>query len=313
MKKFLIKLFAYAFCLLLPFVGYFSWIQAKPAAYAGSLMGSVHMKSRLLASTPGERIIVVGGSSVPYSIRCETVSEAAGMPCINLGATAYLGLEYYTSLLEPYVHEGDIIVFAPEFSMFENVVSYTTAWMAVENDFSLIKALPLSYYPEMVQSFYSYSRQKLAMLAESEMQSYEEEYESFGFGPWGDITFERENILQDKYNTEDCRAVDADTLSPRVVSALNRFAKKAQEKGARVCITFAPFNRLAFTGTQEGLDAFQQKLTESCSTIPVISRVQDSLMDEDLFFNSNNHLNDKGMEIRTEKLIDDLRAAGFIQ
>ena len=42
-------------------------------------------------------------------------------------------------------------------------------------------------------------------------------------------------------------------------------------------------------------------------------QVQDSLMDEDLFFNSNNHLNDKGMEIRTEKLIDDLRAAGFIQ
>ncbi|WP_367923866.1 hypothetical protein [uncultured Ruthenibacterium sp.] len=313
MKKFLVKLFAFALCLLLPFVGYFSWIQSKPAAYTGSLMGSVHVKSRLLESTPGARIIVVGGSSVPYSICCETVSEAANMPCINLGATAYLGLEYYTALLEPLVHEGDIIVFAPEFSMFENVVSYTTAWMAVENDLSLIKALPLSYYPDMIQSFYSYSRQKLAMLAQGEMQSYKEEYESFGFGPWGDLTFERENILEDKYNTQDCRAVDADTLSPRVINALNHFAKKAQEKGARVCITFAPFNQLAFTGTQEGLLAFENKLTESCGTIPVISSVQDSLMDENLFFNSNNHLNSEGMTIRTEKLIDDLRNAGFIQ
>ena len=49
-------------------------------------MGSIYTKQQLLEQTPGSRVILVGGSSVPYSIECETVSKAMEMPCISMGA-----------------------------------------------------------------------------------------------------------------------------------------------------------------------------------------------------------------------------------
>ena len=81
------------------FVGYCCYEQGLPDMFRGSLMGSVARKQEILQQTQGPRILLVGGSSVPYSIECETLSQEAGIPCISLGATAYLGLEYYFSLL----------------------------------------------------------------------------------------------------------------------------------------------------------------------------------------------------------------------
>ena len=230
--------------------------------YRGSLMGSVLVKQQTLRNTPGARILVVGGSSVPYSIECETVAEAAGMPCLALGATAYLGLEYYLSFLYGELHEGDIVVIAPEFAMLENSFSYSLVWMAVENSFSLMRKLPLSYLPGMVASYYTYSRDKLTLYesAGAPEQTPLEQYYEFGFGPWGDIVTPRDAILEHGYDGNNMLAPDASSLSEEVVRAVNRFAAYAESAGATVVLTWAPFDELAFTGTQGGLEALEARM-----------------------------------------------------
>lgn len=312
-KRFFVRLICFFLALLAIPVGYFAAVQSLPAMFRGSLMGSVYVKQQLVQDTPGERILVVGGSSVPYSIRCEQVAEAAGMPCIALGATAYLGLEYYLALIDDELHPGDIVILAPEFAMLQNAVSYSTTWMAVENSPSLLAALPVSYWPGMVSSYYTYSRQKLDLLRQkgAPTATAQEQYAAFGFGPWGDIVTERESILESGYDKNNILTLDDSSLSDDVVKAVRRFAKKAQKAGATVVLTWAPFDTLAYTGTAQQLEEFQVQL-ESRTGLAYVGRLTDCMLPAELFYDSNNHLTSEGAELRTRMLLDDLAESGVL-
>lgn len=309
MKHFFCKLTALLLLAALPFATYFVYVQAQPTTFDGSLMGSVRAKLQVLQSTDGSRVLVAGGSSVPYSVACAPVAEAAGMPCINLGATAYLGLEYYLSMMRGELHAGDIVVLAPEFSMYLNDVSYSTLWMAVENDFNALAKVPLSYWPGMARTFYSYANEKLAKnkLFEKNTKPMFQNYLEYGFSYWGDIlTGHPDNILEQGYNTQDTLTMTASSADARILRQMRAFGRYAKRKGARVYITYAPFNRLALHSTLEEIDALQARI-EAETGLPFLGKLRDGVMDEALFFNSNNHLNEAGQTSRTQALVDDLR------
>ena len=313
MKRLILRLVCFFLALLAVPLGYFAWVQSLPAMSRGSLMGSILIKQQLAENTPGARILVVGGSSVPYSIQCEVIQQQTGMPCIAMGATAYLGLEYYLSLLEDHLHQGDLVILAPEIVMLQDQVSYSTTWMAVENDPGLLAAVPLSYWPGMVSGYYTYSRQKLDLYRQkgAPTQSPQEQYEAFGFGPWGDIPGQRESLLESGYDKNNILTLTGDDLAPRVRRAIKDFAKKAQTAGARVVMTWAPFDELAYAGTADQLDALQAQL-EQQTGLAYLGSLAESMLPGELFYDSNNHLTSQGAELRTQMLLEDLFAAGLV-
>ncbi len=313
MKRLILRLVCFFLALLAVPLGYFAWVQSLPAMSRGSLMGSILIKQQLAENTPGARILVVGGSSVPYSIQCEVIQQQTGMPCIAMGATAYLGLEYYLSLLEDHLHQGDLVILAPEIVMLQDQVSYSTTWMAVENDPGLLAAVPLSYWPGMVSGYYTYSRQKLDLYRQkgAPTQSPQEQYEAFGFGPWGDIPGQRESLLESGYDKNNILTLTGDDLAPRVRRAIKDFAKKVQAAGARVVMTWAPFDELAYAGTADQLDALQAQL-EQQTGLSYLGSLAESMLPGELFYDSNNHLTSQGAELRTQMLLEDLFAAGLV-
>lgn len=313
MKRLILRLVCFFLALLAVPLGYFAWVQSLPAMSRGSLMGSILIKQQLAENTPGARILVVGGSSVPYSIQCEVIQQQTGMPCIAMGATAYLGLEYYLSLLEDHLHQGDLVILAPEIVMLQDQVSYSTTWMAVENDPGLLAAVPLSYWPGMVSGYYTYSRQKLDLYRQkgAPAQSPREQYEAFGFGPWGDIPGQRESLLESGYDKNNILTLTGDDLAPRVRRAIKDFAKKAQAAGARVVMTWAPFDELAYAGTADQLDALQAQL-EQQTGLAYLGSLAESMLPGELFYDSNNHLTSQGAELHTQMLLEDLFAAGLV-
>ncbi len=313
MKRLIVRLVCFFAALLAVPLGYFCWVQSLPAMFRGSLMGSILIKHQLAQDTPGARILVVGGSSVPYSIQCETIQQQTGMPCIAMGATAYLGLEYYLSLLEDDLHQGDLVILAPEIAMLQDQISYSTTWTAVENDPGLLAAVPLSYWPDMIANYYTYSRQKLDLYRQkgAPAQSPLEEYQAFGFGPWGDLPEPRETLLESGYDKNNILTLTGDDLAPRVSRAIQAFAKKAQAAGARVVLTWAPFDELAYTGTDAQLDALQAQLEQQTGLV-YLGSLAESMLPGELFYDSNNHLTSEGATLRTETLLEDLSAAGLV-
>lgn len=311
MKHFWKKFAALLVAALLPFAAYFVWIQRMPAAFGASIMGGIHEKLRLLEETPGPRLLLAGGSSVPYSLLCQPLSEAAGMPCINLGATAYLGMDYYLSMLRGALHEGDIVVIAPEFTMYSGEPSYSVVWMAVENDLAALAQVPLLYWPGMLQSYHIYAadKQDQLRLKGAPTGTVQEQFAQYGYAPWGDLpTGHAANILEQKYNTEDVQFVDETSADASVLRALRRFGAYAERQGATVYLTYAPFNRLALASSPEELDAFQARV-ERETGLPFLGEMRDGILPEDLFYDSNNHLTEVGQSLRTQGLAEDLFGA----
>ncbi len=82
--------------------------------FAGSLL-----QLDLLKNTPSPRIILVGGSNVSFGLDAELMQRTLGIPVINDGLHAGLGIVPLRELQE-YFRAGDIVIISLEYTMFSS-------------------------------------------------------------------------------------------------------------------------------------------------------------------------------------------------
>ena len=309
MKKYALKFFVFCLVLLLPFAGAFSFLQALPAQFGGTIMGTLPHKIELAQETPGPRILLAGGSSSPYATNCALIVAETGLPCINVGVTAYLGLGYYLRLLESTMRPGDIIVLGPEHSMLSGKIDYLTVWMAIENHRDAWAFVPPGYWPKMATAYGNYAGEKCRQARATEgetLPSYDAD-----FGPLGDVTLYREPLLEDGYNRDDPISLTADTLTDSVSEELSRFARKTADAGVSLYFAWAPVNRLALVTPPQEAPALQAAI-ESQTGIPTLGQIEDAILPPAEFYDSNNHLTTAGARQYSQRLVQNLRAAGAL-
>ncbi len=314
MKKFYLKLTIFALCLILPFFIAFLYVQSFAATSTGSLMGVSSMKLDLVSAINEEKIVLVGGSNVVYNLTAEDISKEFDMPVFNMGTTAYLGLDFFVTQIKSYAKPGDLIVLSLENSVYSNIVDYQTVWQAIENHENMYKIIPFSYMPQLILNYYHYAQGKLFIHEEyAEIDTKEHGYISAGFNEYGDYTIEHtENILTDLYNKGDTYFINEEIVESSVLNELNSLKRWADTKDIKIYLTYAPFNALAVENENlQDIEDFENYLTQNCS-IPWIGSYREGMMDESLFFNSNNHLNSNGKKIRTEDFIKDLHELNIL-
>ncbi|GEM_PF-1809078 len=98
----------YSFVLLLPV--------NRPDHY---LLASLY-KEELLQNTSSPKIIIIGGSNTVFNVDCREISRAIGLPVVNMGLHAGLGLHFMLNEVEPYLQAGDIVLIIPEYDQFFN-------------------------------------------------------------------------------------------------------------------------------------------------------------------------------------------------
>eukprot|EP00913_Durusdinium_trenchii_P005997 g5609.t1 len=74
-------------------------------------------KDALCHNTPGERVLIVGGSGALFSVRAEMIQAAAGKPTINYATHAGLGAEYILARASRHVRDGDHVILIPEYGL----------------------------------------------------------------------------------------------------------------------------------------------------------------------------------------------------
>ena len=92
------------------------------------------------------------------------------------------------------------------------------------------------------------------------------------------------------------------------LDAANAAWEPLQQWGVHVWLTYSPRNRLAVSAdtTDETIAALDAYLRNGLK-IPVISRLEDSLLPGRYFYGTDNHLSTHGVALRTEQVIADLR------
>ncbi|MBO5269741.1 MAG: hypothetical protein J6B77_03075, partial [Clostridia bacterium] len=275
-------------------------------------LGALSPKIERLKTTTEPKIIVVGGSSVAFGLDSALLSEYTGYEVVNFGLYATLGTRVMLDLSRDYVKDGDVVVLAPELdpqtlSLYFNGEA---VWQAADSDLSILGGVHSDNYADLVSTLPGYLAAVLPRVLKSEGKiSPDGIYRKDSFNEYGDIVYPREyNIMTAGYDVNQTVTLSKDLYDPEFVSYLNEYIADAQEKGAKVCYTFCPVNRSALAdGTgEEEIATFYRDVAEMIDC-PVISDPNDLLMDEGYFYDTNFHLNDAGVVVRTANLIDDLK------
>lgn len=78
----------------------------------------VEYKRQRAAATPSPKIAILAGSNARMSHACSAIQEALGRPCVNLGTTAGLGLDYMFGAFEEELKPGDVVYLPLEYPQY---------------------------------------------------------------------------------------------------------------------------------------------------------------------------------------------------
>lgn len=101
---------------LLLYVAVFSVVH-RPLTL-GEVSTAIQARRALAASLPSAKLAVWAGSNGRYSHRCEVLSAATGLPCVNLSLAMGIGLDFQMQQYEPLLKSGDVVYLPLEYSQY---------------------------------------------------------------------------------------------------------------------------------------------------------------------------------------------------
>lgn len=279
-----------------------------PSVYGNTFYGGMKDKLALLEKKQDNRIIVVGGSSVPFSLDCTLIKqELPDYNPIDFGLYASLGTSMMIDLVYDSVQKGDIVILSPEqssqtLSTYFNAVE---AWKALDGDLGYIWKINGDDRASMLGSLPGYVADKARYLNQG-IPDPDGIYRHASFNEYGDISAERiGNIMEGGLDSNAKISFDEDIISKDFIAKMNAFGTKCWEKGAKLYYRFAPMNREAID-EQSKLDGYYDYLNNSIN-FPIMGDPRNSVLEKEWFYDTNYHLNSSGAIKYTKELIRDIK------
>ncbi|MCC8182985.1 MAG: leucine-rich repeat protein [Clostridiales bacterium] len=290
--------------------------------YSGTYYDTFPDKMDWLRSLEGERkIVLVAGSSVRFGFDSALLDEAfPDYAVANMGVYAYSNQRPQYDLILQWMQEGDILLSTPEFDAVETqfCVSDSVGWeffCMVEGDYDLMSLLDCRTYTGVWDDFCTFLAVRRDLPEKSyevSAQNYDEENHLLtdreSYNQYGDYICPRPNQTEDKAFGIKLANYDPAAYSDETIQALNRVYRRFQDKGVTVYFSYAPRSLRAITeeSTPENRAALDRLLRDELC-VPVISDIEESMYTGYYFYATDNHLSDEGVEIRTDRIISDLR------
>ena len=288
--------------IVLLFVG----IRPDPAHYfAGSLR-----QIQLLKNIPSPRIILVGGSNVSLGLDAALMQQTLGVPVINDGLHAGLGLAPLREL-EEYIRAGDVIILSLEYNLFadQEVMDGDSAFLS---DW-------IEYSPRRIEYLSKPWQETPGIYAIMLQRKVNRQVNTYLFG--GSLDQVRNLFVGTKYdlNGDFIGHLQATSTNPQKIPAtpypvsviqedifvfLENFNRIAQEKGARVYFEAPASRQSNCKATGEAPMANFFKVFQERSSIPLLTPLEEICLPNKYFFDTEYHLNAQGREIRTKRLIE---------
>ncbi len=314
--KFLAIFAALLIVFLLPFISVAVIALGASAVYDDTFVGELGEKYDRLNSVNGKKVVVIGGSSVAFGLDSGLLEREVSMPVVNFGLYANLGTKLMLDLSRSGIGEGDIVVVAPE--MNDQTLSLyfnsETTMQALDGNFHMLKYIDSENYEALAGASWGFAADKLGYLIGGSVPENEGAYSKKWFNAYGDNTYDRpynemstvtKNITLDfMYDESDGKTSEYEEF----IDYLNEYVEFCEEKGATVYFSFPPMNKAAMTdyNTEEAIYSFYDNLA-SALHCKIISNINDYIMDEGYFFDSEFHLNNAGVKVRTAALAKDLK------
>lgn len=309
-KKQILRVFACLLILSVVPLGLLLFAFALPPQYGDTFLGALPQKCDALENTPGRRVVVIGGSGVAFGLRCDLLEQALpGYSAVNFGMYAGLGTAVMLDLALPRLREGDIVIFSPEQSG-QTLSTYLGAeylWQGTEGRPDLLSGLRREDRGKLLGSFPYFAAQKARFFRDGTPRG-EGVYARSSFNAWGDIDYpDREsNIMAGGWDRNMPISFAPELPQQDFLDRFNEFVTGCEEKGVTVFYRFCPMNASAVLRPEDG-EPYQQRLAERLRC-PILGQVQDAILDEGWFYDTNFHLNSAGAILNTAHLAGELQA-----
>lgn len=262
-----------------------------------SLMATTFDKMRLLKDAPSPKIVFVGGSNLAFGLDSARVREALAMPVVNMGLQAGVGLKYMLDEVEPYLKKGDVVVVVPEYNHFNGLSIYGEATLVEEvmltRNWPVFTGMPVRTLGSiLLKSNETLFRRRHAL-----------PYTRNSFNRDGDVTA---HLTMPPREIEPSREPVA--INREAVECLKTFATGNSRRGGTTLLVFPCLQRSHYERNAASIGLVAATL-ESLGAFAAISKPEDFVYDDNLFFDTIYHPNALGRELRTEKLISVLQAS----
>ena len=264
--------------------------------------------ARLRSLDDENKIIIIGGSSVPFGIDSAMIEEYLGLPAVNFGLYGPLGTAVMMDLTRGHIREGDIVVLAPESDPQTMAMTFNgeAMWECCDSDFTMLFRIRPHYWGEMLGSFWTYAEKKLQFYFGGKPEP-DGVYDHDSFNEYGDIVYPRpQSIMEDGYDPDILIDLTPDIVEQDYIDYVNAYIAYCERQGAVVYFSWPPMNELAVQQDTDGLLAYATFIRESFRC-RLISNITDYIMPSDRFYDTNYHVTDLGAAEHTAQLIQDLQ------
>ncbi|MBO4283842.1 MAG: hypothetical protein J5958_04360 [Clostridia bacterium] len=301
--------------------------------YGNTFYGELDDKYDALYRAQGEKIVLIGGSSVAFGYDSETLSTLFDRPVINFGLYAALGTKLMLDLSEDAIGEGDIVLLAPELDP-ETLSLYFNGGAtlrASDEKPAMLKKIKRENLGSLFGALWSVTGEKLHY-GRVGAPDPDGVYNSRYFNPAGDLDYPRgANLMDGYYDPTTPVTADETIVSPDFLAYLNAWIDRVKGKGATVYYVFCPINAMALTENRNGeeiplaTDALETEIGETSISItgvslpasavarcdafetyleknlhcPLLGRMTDFVYPPNYFYDTNFHLNTTGVEWHT--------------
>jgi hypothetical protein len=255
------------------------------------------LKDSLLANVDSPRMIFIGGSNLSYGLNSQMIKDSLNVNPINMGITTDVGLiKYIFDKTAQYLKKGDIIIAPLEYHHFTFKYNHAS--------FSLLNIV-------MVDKEY---REFLHVQQMVDLLFYLPKYSVSKLDPRNYFTSKRR--LFNQYG-DDCSHWGMenrtflpygrlDDFNPQIIEKIKDFEKIVEGKGATFYLAYPPYLAESFYKSEDIIATICAELEKNFKVLGTPERY---MMPDSLMFNTSYHLNKKGADIRTARLIEDIKTA----
>jgi hypothetical protein len=299
MKKFLIKIAIFNLLLILGLILGFA-MPVTPVASKSYFFSSIQ-KDSLLANVASPRMIFIGGSNISFGLNSQMIRDSLNVNPINTGINAGTGLKYMLDNTVQYIKEGDIIVAPLEYAHYTHdynqcgdallriimdVNRKGLSLLSLQQAFNLLSDIPK----------YLISKFKPTAYLNAEVDT---PYSANSFNEYGD-----ECAHWNMENRDFIPSVRLDDFNRQIIDRLKDFEETVRQKGARFYIAYPSYMEKAFRESEDIIEIIRNELEQNFAVLGYPARY---MMSDSLMFDTSYHLNKTGVDIRTVRLIEDIK------
>lgn len=313
MKKRILSLIFAVVMSLSPFLAIPCVLAGTGIQYGETYYAALSKQYDRLCAIDEPKVIVVGGSNVAFGLDSELFEELYGRPSVAFGLYGSFGVKVMMDWSKANVNSGDIVVLAPELSS-DALSLYFGAepvLKATEGRFDILSKIAFENVGDILGASWGFASTKIKNSRSDEGFDIEGVYRNSAVNEYGEIgkdLFPREgNILATGYLSEPV-SYDPATISAEFIDYVNEYTAYCKSRGAAVYYSFSPVNGRAVNPLTmyEDTANYYMYLREKLDC-EVISSPSDYIYDYRYFYDTNFHLNDSGVVLRTAQLVRDLK------